>query len=43
VSGYLSPEDARTFRVGERVLVRYDPASPASSLWLGREELPEQI
>lgn len=43
VSGYLSPEDAQTFRAGERVFVRYDPTSPATSLWLGREELPEQI
>lgn len=38
VSGYLSPDDAQTFRVGERVFVRYDPADPATSLWLGREE-----
>jgi hypothetical protein len=42
-SGYLAPEDAQTFHVGDRAFVRYDPASPATSAWLGREELSGQI
>jgi hypothetical protein len=39
-SGYLTAEDAQSYRVGEQVFIRYDPASPATSIWLGREELP---
>lgn len=38
VSGYLEPAEAQSFRVGEAVFVRYDPAEPSSSIWLGREE-----
>lgn len=38
VSGYLERAEAQSFRVGEAVFVRYDPAEPSSSIWLGREE-----
>jgi hypothetical protein len=39
-SGYLSAEDAQSYRVGGTAFVRYDPSSPSTSIWLGREELP---
>jgi hypothetical protein len=42
-SGYLDAEEARSFRVGDTVFVRYDPASPATSAWLVREELSGQV
>jgi hypothetical protein len=42
-SGYLEPEEAQSFHVGDRVFVRYDPAHPATSAWIGREELPGQV
>ena len=29
--------DAQRYTVGERVYVRYDPARPSASIWLGRE------
>jgi hypothetical protein len=38
VSGYLERIEAQSYRVGEPVYIRYDPAEPASSIWLGREE-----
>jgi hypothetical protein len=41
-SGYRTAEDAQSYRVGERVFIRYDPEQPSASIWLGREELPEQ-
>ena len=41
-SGYLSVEDAQSYRVGQRVFVRYDPERPAESVWLGRDQLPEE-
>jgi hypothetical protein len=37
-SGYLSGEDAQSYRIGEQVFVRYDPAEPSASIWLGRED-----
>jgi hypothetical protein len=39
-SGYLTAEDAQSYRVGGTAFVRYDPSSPSTSIWLGREELP---
>ena len=42
-SGYLSIEEAQSFRVGERAFVRYDPERPAESVWIGREELTGQF
>jgi hypothetical protein len=39
-SGYLSAEDAHSYRVGEQAYVRYDPQQPSSSIWLGRDDLP---
>jgi len=41
VSGHLSAEDAQSFRLGGKAFVRYDPQRPSSSMWLGREELPQ--
>lgn len=38
-STLLSPGQAQTWRPGDQALIRYDPADPASSIWLGREEL----
>jgi hypothetical protein len=37
-SGYLSAEDAQSYRVGGTAFVRYDPSNPSTSVWLGREE-----
>lgn len=38
VSGYLQSVDVQSFRTGDDGFIRYDPADPASSIWLGREE-----
>jgi hypothetical protein len=35
---YLSADEAQSYRVGEQALIRYDPALPSESIWLGREE-----
>lgn len=40
-SGYLSADDAQSYRVGQHVFVKYDPERPAESVFLGRDELPE--
>lgn len=40
-SGYLRTDDAGSYRIGERVFVRYDPERPSESIWLGREQLPD--
>jgi hypothetical protein len=40
VSGHLAPNDAQSFRLGEKAFIRYDPQRPSVSMWLGREELP---
>ena len=40
-SGYLSADEAQSYRMGEHVFVRYDPERPAESIFLGRDELPE--
>lgn len=39
VSGYLERVDAQRFSIGEQVFVRYDPAQPSASIWLGREDV----
>ena len=39
VSGYLERIDAQRYHAGERVFVRYDPAQPSASIWLGREDV----
>ena len=39
VSGYMERIDAQRFRAGEQVYVRYDPARPSASIWLGREDV----
>jgi hypothetical protein len=36
--GHLSADEAQSYRIGERALIRYDPASPETSIWLGRED-----
>ena len=42
-SGYLSAEEAQSYHVGERAFIRYDPERPTESIWLGREELTDQL
>ncbi len=37
-SGYLSAEEAQSYRLGEPVFIRYDAEQPAESIWLGRED-----
>lgn len=37
-SGHLSAEEAHGYRVGEQVVVRYDPARPDVNAWVGRED-----
>jgi hypothetical protein len=37
-SGLMDPALAQTWRPGEQAFVRYDPADPATSIWLGRED-----
>jgi hypothetical protein len=39
VSGSMERTEARRFAVGEQVYVRYDPARPSASIWLGREDV----
>ncbi|MDQ7842439.1 MAG: DUF3592 domain-containing protein [Armatimonadota bacterium] len=37
-SGYLEPDEAAEWKVGDAVLVRIDPSRPARSVWVGRPE-----
>jgi hypothetical protein len=37
-SGYLDWEEATSWNVGDHVAIRYDPARPAESQWIGRPE-----
>jgi hypothetical protein len=37
-STLLSPSEAQTWRPGAQASIRYDPAAPSSSVWLGRED-----
>src|SRR6188768_4275352 len=37
-SRLLSPGQAQTWRPGDQALIRYDPADPATSIWLGRDD-----
>lgn len=37
-SGLLDSREAQTWRPGDQVFVRYDPAQPSMSVWLGRED-----
>jgi hypothetical protein len=39
VSDKLERIDAQRFRVGDQAFVRYDPAEPSASVWLGREDV----
>lgn len=34
----MDSRDAQSWRAGDQVYVRYDPAQPGSSVWLGRED-----
>jgi len=36
-SGYLERREAQSYRIGETVYVRFDPAEPSTSIWLGRQ------
>jgi len=38
VSGYLEPDEAAEWHVGDKGLVRVDPNRPARSIWVGRLE-----
>ena len=37
-STLLSPSEAQTWRPGDQAYIRYDPADPATSIWLGRDD-----
>jgi hypothetical protein len=37
-SGRMDSRDAQSWRPGDQVYVRYDPAQPDQSVWLGRED-----
>jgi hypothetical protein len=37
-SGYLEPEEAMDWNVGDKGVVRFDPRDPARSIWIGRSE-----
>ena len=37
-STLLSPGQAQTWKPGDQAVIRYDPAAPAKSIWLGRED-----
>ncbi|HXF82138.1 MAG TPA: DUF3592 domain-containing protein [bacterium] len=39
-SGYLEPDEAAEWKVGDAVLIRIDPGRPARSVWMGRPEDP---
>jgi hypothetical protein len=38
-SGLLDSREAQTWRPGDQVFVRYDPAQPSMSVWIGHEDL----
>jgi hypothetical protein len=38
-SSLMEPALAQTWRPGDQVFIRYDPANPAISMWLGREDV----
>ncbi len=37
-SSLMSSAEAQVWRPGDQAFVRYDPARPATSIWLGRED-----
>lgn len=37
-SGYLDPDEAAEWQVGDRGRIRVDPARPERSIWIGRLE-----
>lgn len=37
-SGYLEPEEAAAWKVGDKGVVRFDPRTPARSIWVGTPE-----
>jgi hypothetical protein len=38
-SGLLDRAEAQNWRPGEQAFIRYDPAQPSTSIWLGREDV----
>ena len=38
-SSLLSPGQAQMWQPGDEAFIRYDPSAPATSIWLGREDL----
>lgn len=38
-STLLTPGQAQTWRPGDQAIIRYDPQQPATSIWLGRDEI----
>jgi hypothetical protein len=38
-STLMSPTEAQTWRPGDQAFIRYDPADPATSIWLGRDDV----
>jgi len=37
-SGYMEPEEAAAWKVGDKAVVRFDPRNPARSIWVGTPE-----
>lgn len=37
-SGYLDPDEAAEWQVGDKGMIRIDPARPERSIWIGRPE-----
>ena len=37
-SGLMDRQEAQGWRPGDQAFIRYDPAQPATSVWLGRED-----
>ena len=42
-STLLSPGQAQTWKAGDEAFIRYDPASPSTSIWLGHEDPAQPI
>jgi len=37
-SGYLERIDAQSYQIGDQAFIRYNPAQPSASIWVGRDD-----